>query len=122
MVRLTCIDAVAGVGLVRRKKVVVLQCRHVLRMNQHNYTGDQHQHHRHHRSIDHHFDRGNMRLSAAKNPSRDTQGTPFDHIFTNRESRRFRNESSKLSSARSGKFECRNRVPDVDPRILFKSE
>ena len=61
-----------GVGLVRRKEVVVLQCRHVLRMNQHNYAGDQHRHHRHHRSVNHHFDRGNMRLSAAKNPSRDT--------------------------------------------------
>lgn len=52
----------AGVGLVRRKKVVVLQCRHILHVNQYNYGGHQHQHHRHHRSVHRHFDIGNTRF------------------------------------------------------------
>lgn len=75
-----------GVGLVRRKKVVVLQCRHILRMNQHNRGGHQHQHHRYRRSARRHFDGGNMRLSATKNPSRDTGHAVPSHFREPRES------------------------------------
>lgn len=116
----TCMDSVPGVSLVHRKKIVVLQCRHVLRMNQNNYARHQHQHHYYHRSVHRHFDRKKICAYRARKIRRATQGMPFDHIFTSRENRRFEEESSKLSSARSGKFECRNRVPAVNPRILFK--
>lgn len=57
----------------------------------------------------------------ARKIRRTTRDTPFDHIFANRENRNFDEESSKISNARSGKFEYRNRVPNANPRILLKT-
>lgn len=83
---LTCMDSVPGVGLVHRKKIVVLQCRHVLRMNQNNYARHQHQHHCYHRSVHRHFDRKDLRLPGTKNPSRDTGYAVRSHFHEPRES------------------------------------
>lgn len=108
-----------GVGLVHRKKVVVFQCRHILCVNQYDHGGHQHQHHRQHRSIHRHCDK-KKRTYRPRKFRRATDDAPFDHIFTSREDRRFEIASSKLSSARSGKFESRGGVRAASSRISLR--